>query len=186
MKIYKPNKIETIILATLLTVTLIMGGLLASRITINNAPAPATTEKSVAPKKEVPKPQKSLITLMNEFRAVNSLPALTEVPDLDASAQARANEIAACGKVCFEHDRPDGSAFETAIPAHYVGVGENLTECYGDHKDATNGWIKSPLHHDNMLGKLPGQGGADWTYVGVAESFDVAGKCKVAVMHFGR
>lgn len=142
-------------------------------------PAQAQVEKAPAPK---PAPT-SLIELMNIYRNDNSLPSLAENAALNTSAKIRATEIAECGPTCWDHDRPDGSSFDTAISDSFATVGENLSECSGDAKNIMESWKTSDLHNRNILGTLVQSG--DWTEVGLAQVTN-ADYCTVTVMHFGR
>lgn len=89
---------------------------------------------------------------------------LISLPALNASAQARAEEMAATG--VFSHDRPDGNGWWTVLQFEApCAVAENLHMCsgYEDYEvvdTAMAGWLESQSHRDTILN-------GQYAYIGV-------------------
>ena len=124
-----------------------------------------------------------VIERTNYERAQNSLPGLTESPELDVSAQIKANDI--LQRQYFEHTAPDGktvSDLVTLAGYDYVRVGENLAlGDFSDNVDLLNAWMNSPGHRANILDPKYEDIG-----VGVAYGMYQGHYSVVAVQHFGR
>ena len=124
-----------------------------------------------------------VIERTNYERAQNSLPGLTENPELDVSAQIKANDI--LQRQYFEHTAPDGktvSDLVTIAGYDYVRVGENLAlGDFSDNVDLLNAWMNSPGHRANILDPKYEDIG-----VGVAYGMYQGHYSVVAVQHFGR
>lgn len=92
-----------------------------------------------------------LISLTNEQRASESLTILSENSELDAAAQAKAQDMAAKGY--FAHVGPDGKQPWDWIAGSgydYQYAGENLAVRFIDSKDVINAWMESPTHRANI------------------------------------
>ena len=101
--------------------------------------------------------------LMNERRTGEGRTALAVRRELAESAAVRANEL----PLQASHDRPDGSAYLTAVNLSYNQIGENFAYACtpGMSEDAIaaylmEGWMNSQVHRDNILKN-------DWTDIGI-------------------
>lgn len=100
-----------------------------------------------------------VVTLTNDLRQANGLPALTMDDDLMAAAQVRAEEIAIT--LVYRHERPNGQKTKTVV--QYTGdfrYGENLgAKDYRGIEDPpaelaqiqVDAWQNSEAHFHNML-----------------------------------
>ena len=124
----------------------------ATRPTLPSTSAPSATPATQA---------EQVAALVNEERAKVGLKPLTLSAELSANAQVRAREIVSK----FDHVRPDGSAFSTAVTIAWRTVGENIA--YGQTSPAAvmQAWMNSSGHRQNILGT-----GFDTIGVGVVES----------------
>jgi hypothetical protein len=103
----------------------------------------------------------ALTTLANNDRAAEGLGALVEDLELDAVAQAKAEDMARKGY--FAHVSPEGRTpwywLDTA-KYPYTYAGENLAVDFTDSADVERAWMDSPMHRANIL---KGQ----YTHVGI-------------------
>jgi uncharacterized protein YkwD len=104
----------------------------------------------------------ALATLANQDRQSEGLTALIEDPELDAIAQAKADDMAQNGY--FAHVSPDGKTpwywlQQAGYP--YTYAGENLAVDFTDSADVEDAWMKSPAHRANILKQ-------QYTRVGIA------------------
>jgi hypothetical protein len=93
-----------------------------------------------------------IISLTNSQRAANSVGSLAENPQLDAAAQAKANDMAAKGY--FSHVGPDGKtpwAWISDAGYDYQYAGENLAVRFNDSTDVVQAWMASPTHKANIV-----------------------------------
>jgi uncharacterized protein YkwD len=118
----------------------------------NSSTAP---ESSAPPQSQQPTPPAGLddrvrqvAALVNEERAKAGLPALTLDTTLSANATVRAREIVSK----FDHTRPDGSSFSTAITIPYRRSGENIAWGQKSPEAVMNAWMGSDGHRKNILG----------------------------------
>ena len=123
-----------------------------------------------------------IIADTNAERTSRSLSALTESAQLDASAQAKADDILA--RQYFEHVAPDGTTVSMLVTDQgyaYIRIGENLAlgDFSGD-QDVVTAWMNSPEHRANML--FPEYRNIG---VGVAAGIYKGQAVVVAVQHFG-
>ncbi len=91
-----------------------------------------------------------VIELVNAERAKEGLSPLTEAPLLDVSASIRVGEI----PVLFEHDRPDGTGFETSVNIDLLGattLGENIAAGLKTAETVMEAWMNSPGHRANIM-----------------------------------
>jgi len=124
-------------------------------------------------------------TAINQARAKEGKPALTEDTSLNKTAQIRAEEIAKAGKGAWNHTRPNGQSWITTVYAtttHRV-AGENVAWCSATNVQTVDAWLASPTHHQNMMGQLNQT--RDWTVVGVGSAWDSTNQCMIFVTHFG-
>lgn len=104
----------------------------------------------------------------NRERAEAKLGPLALDPKLTAAARAHAKDMAAHGKMT--HDGSDGSSPAARVKRegyHYQNTGENVAEGYRDVEGLMRGWMQSPHHRENILGK--------YTQVGIALDRDESG-----------
>ena len=93
-----------------------------------------------------------IILLTNNDRIRAGLPRLHESAELDAAAQAHADDLAKFGY--FAHTTPDGGAVWTYVinPGYdYQAAGENLAENFAEPLSEEWAWMKSPDHRANIL-----------------------------------
>ena len=102
-----------------------------------------------------------VVTLVNQERAKQGLPALGTMSNLTAAAEIRAPELPRL----FEHTRPDGSQCFTALDeanvTGYYTAGENIAMGARTAEDVMNMWMNSSGHRRNILS-------SDFTHIGVA------------------
>lgn len=94
-----------------------------------------------------------LINLVNNQRASNGLPALSEDSALDDAARRKAADMFA--KNYWAHYAPDGQTspwgFIRAAGYNYIFAGENLAKGFTDPNSVVNAWMNSSTHRDNIL-----------------------------------
>jgi uncharacterized protein YkwD len=110
-------------------------------------------------------PGTDAVALINATRAQHHLGALHETPLLDRSAAMKAAAIRRCNN--FSHTACGTPFTRTFQQTGYfrarAAVGENLywgTGSYGSPSNALSGWLNSPPHRANLLGR--------WRDVGIA------------------
>ena len=92
-----------------------------------------------------------VVDLVNQQRAAAGLGALSTTAELNAAAQARANEIV----TLFDHSRPDGSSCFTVFGEYgvaYMAAGENIAAGQTTPESVMNSWMNSSGHRSNILG----------------------------------
>lgn len=109
---------------------------------------------------------REVIELVNAERTAQGLGELKTLPEIDAAAAVRAQELA----VSFSHTRPDGTKYRTALEAQGVSAGytgENAS--MGRHTPSMTvaGWMKSEGHRANILKP-------EYTYAGAGYCVDPA------------
>jgi len=122
-----------------------------------------------------------LITYTNDERLQNKVATLTENAQLDAAAQAKANDMAA--KSYFSHTSPDGKQpwdFISASGYNYQYAGENLAVRFVDSQDVVNAWMASPTHRANIVKPVYRQIG-----IGIAEGIYKGSTATFVVQYFG-
>lgn len=103
-----------------------------------------------------------LVAAMNRERAAYGLPPLHSNPQLALAATDRVNDM--MSKHYFEHVSPDGIDPFTWADRRgydYRQIGENLAVGYGSADAIVNGWMNSPAHRRNVLGR-------DFDEIGIA------------------
>lgn len=96
--------------------------------------------------------QGGLLNATNSARAANGMPALNLDSQLNASAQAKAQDMA--DKDYWAHVSPDGTEpwyFFTQAGYSYSKAGENLAYGFMTSQATVDGWMNSPSHRANML-----------------------------------
>ncbi len=96
--------------------------------------------------------QRQMAVLVNDVRARNGLPPLTEKNILERSSSAKAIDMAA--NEYFSHTGPDNrklSYFLDKVGYNYLSAGENLAIGFSDAEDIVSAWIKSPSHYANLI-----------------------------------
>jgi uncharacterized protein YkwD len=108
----------------------------------------------------------AVVAQTNTIRKSHDLAPLTISPRLEAAAQLHSRNMGRRG--FFRHESADGSQFWKRVQqfypqgdAAYWAVGENLIWSSPDLSvdSAMRGWMESPGHRDNILGK-------DWREIG--------------------
>lgn len=82
---------------------------------------------------------------VNEERNAAGLSSLKWDSNLESTSSVRSQECS----VSFSHTRPNGSAWYT-VNSNIQG-GENLAFGFNDAASATQAWMNSPTHRDNIL-----------------------------------
>jgi uncharacterized protein YkwD len=112
----------------------------------------------------------AIVDATNDIRGNRGLPALKVNAKLVAAAELHSNDMARRGY--FAHESADGSAFWKRVQqfypqgdASYWAVGENLIWSSPDLSvdGAMKGWMDSPGHRENILGK-------EWREIGCASA----------------
>lgn len=104
-------------------------------------PTTETTTKSYA---------QQVVDLVNVERAKEGLAALTIDENVAKAATVRANEI----QTKFEHVRPDGSGFVSALKEQgvtYRGAGENIAWGQKTPQEVVTAWMNSAGHRANIM-----------------------------------
>ncbi len=125
----------------------------------------------------------ALLSATNTQRASNGLGSLKLNSKLNASAQAKANDMVA--RDYWAHNTPDGDepwVFIDAAGYSYKKAGENLAYGFSTSDATVIGWMNSPSHRANILD-------TSYTEVGFgflnAENFTGTGQETVVVAHYG-
>jgi uncharacterized protein YkwD len=96
----------------------------------------------------------TVIEYTNKQRLEHKLPVLVANERLTASAQRKANEMAALG--LFAHTMSDGrQSWDYILDSGYIyrNAGENLAVHYVNEKVLVAAWMNSPTHRANILNK---------------------------------
>jgi uncharacterized protein YkwD len=125
-------------------------------VVVPEIPAPAETPPPVPASTVLPTPANAcgqgLIPLINQVRAENGLPPVTENPLLDSDAQQYADFIAS--RSILSHTADGRTLDMRAEAAGYTGwkaLGENLAGGYDTPEQAVTAWLASPGHHDIIM-----------------------------------
>lgn len=108
-----------------------------------------------------------VVDLVNAERAKAGLAPLTIDANVEKAANVRANEI----QTSFEHVRPNGSSFSTALreqSVNFQGAGENIAWGQKTPEEVMNAWMNSAGHRANILNK-------NFTHIGVGNLQNSAG-----------
>lgn len=93
-----------------------------------------------------------LLNSTNSARTANGAAPLNLNSRLDASAQAKANDMVA--KDYWSHNTPSGDPPWVFIDTQgyaYQKLGENLATGFNSEQDTIDGWMASPPHKENLL-----------------------------------
>ena len=93
-----------------------------------------------------------ILNYLNLYRTEVNVDNLKLDNTLTIAANIRALELAYSQK--FDHERPNGSKFHTAITeigGTWNYVGENIAGGYTSAKSVSEGWKNSPGHYSNMI-----------------------------------
>lgn len=124
-------------------------------------------------KTEILSREQNLIGMVNEQRTKQGLPALRHWKTLSDIARTHSENMAS-QTVAFGHGGFKERASQLKRTTPLSTFGENVAYSYGV-KDplttAVNGWMKSPSHRDNILGKF------EETGIGIAFATD--GTCYI-------
>jgi uncharacterized protein YkwD len=124
--------------------------------------------------------QSEIVSLTNAERAQSRVGALIENKRLNASAQAKAEHMAALGY--FAHDGPDGKKPWSWIEEagyDYRYAGENLAVRFVDSREVVVAWMASPTHRANIVKPVYQEIG-----VGVAHGMYKGSPATFVVQHF--
>lgn len=107
----------------------------------------------------------AIFTQVNQYRQSHNLPALIFDPAISAQAQAHSDVMAKSGKLSHDHfnERVDSISAQVS----YKSAAENVASNRGYARPdtiAVKGWIDSPGHHHNLIGRY------DRTGIGVAKN----------------
>jgi|GEM_PF-818789 len=94
----------------------------------------------------------SLVSMVNDARTQAGLSALTTNGQLEAAAQAKANDMFT--NQYFAHNSPQGKTpwdFIKSSGYTYVYAGENLAIGYSDSNELHDAWMNSPSHRENIM-----------------------------------
>jgi uncharacterized protein YkwD len=147
---------------------------------VTSQPNPATNQTEVAPMPEekqipaaaAPKPAPALNSLelttyklVNRYRLSRNLPPLEIDPAISAEAKAHSEEMAKVGHI--SHDGFNNRVESVAKTIVYRSAAENVAYNVGHSEPdlvAVQGWIESPGHKQNMIGRY------DLTGIGVVKN----------------
>lgn len=143
--------------------TIVVVSLVAVGVATYNTNKPAPVSPPAAVQAVTHPNVEEVFTLVNAERVKAGLSPLVDDPRLDASAEAKCEDMLA--KDYRAHIAPDGTVWSSFIKAqvgiNYRHIGENLSEYYKTSKGAVDGWMGSLEHKKNILT-------ADYTNVGYA------------------
>lgn len=108
-----------------------------------------------------------VVDLVNTERAKEGLAPLTIDPSVEKAATVRANEI----QSKFDHTRPDGSSFSSALKeqgVNYRGAGENIAWGQKTPEEVVTAWMNSAGHRANIMNK-------SYTHIGVGNTQNGSG-----------
>jgi uncharacterized protein YkwD len=100
-----------------------------------------------------------VVDLVNAERAKEGLSPLTVDTSVEKAANVRAKEI----QSNFDHTRPNGSSFSSALKeqgVNYRGAGENIAWGQRTPQEVMTAWMNSPGHRANIMNK-------SYTHIGV-------------------
>jgi hypothetical protein len=126
-----------------------------------------------------------LLGSTNAARSANRVAPLTLNSKLDASAQAKANDMAA--RDYWSHNTPDGNppwVFVDAQGYAYQKLGENLATGFDSEQATIDGWMASPPHRENLLD--PAFVDVGFGYANITDYTAVGGgPMTIIVAHYG-
>lgn len=108
-----------------------------------------------------------VVDLVNTERAKEGLAPLTIDPSVEKAATVRANEI----QSKFDHTRPNGSSFSSALKeqgVNYSGAGENIAWGQKSPEEVVTAWMNSAGHRANIMNK-------SYTHIGVGNTQNGSG-----------
>lgn len=108
-----------------------------------------------------------VVDLVNTERAKEGLAPLTIDPSVEKAATVRANEI----QSKFDHTRPNGSSFSSALKeqgVNYSGAGENIAWGQKTPEEVVTAWMNSAGHRANIMNK-------SYTHIGVGNTQNGSG-----------
>lgn len=114
------------------------------------AAAPPTASSPVTP--PAPSMAEQVLSLVNNFRSLNSLAPVRLNSQLNAAALGHSRNMAT--QDFFSHNGKDGSTFDQRIQSagyRFSTAAENIAAGHTTAFAVVNGWINSPGHRANML-----------------------------------
>lgn len=106
-------------------------------------------------------PQK-VLSLTNQYRENNGLPALKYSPLLENAAKLKAEDM--LSKHYFAHESFNGTGLDYWLKKsgyRFRVAGENLSSDFYTEEGVVNAWMRSEIHRENILDK-------DFTEIGLA------------------
>lgn len=150
---------------------------LSETIDLGGTPAGQPSSLAVGPLSAA-----GIIAASNMERSKSSLKPLAESAQLDASAQAKANDMLA--RQYFEHESPDGRSVDDLAADQkyaYLKIGENLALGLFENDAAlVSEWMASPGHRANIM-----DGGYAEIGIGIAHGIYQGRSAYLVVQHFG-
>ncbi len=113
----------------------------------SSSKAPASSKVSSNPPTSGSSRAEQILTLVNQERAKAGVSPLQLDSTLSANATVRAKEIVSK----FDHTRPDGSKFQTAVTIPWRTVGENIAWGQKTPQAVMSDWMGSSGHRANIL-----------------------------------
>lgn len=117
--------------------------------------------------------ESAFLSIINDYRAANSLGPLTLSPTLTVASELHSQDMA--DQNYFSHYSLDGrSPFDRMVDAGYdypTCMGENIAAGYVTAADVFVGWKNSPGHDANMLY-------SDFVTIGIGRAYNVASTYK--------
>jgi hypothetical protein len=127
-----------------------------------------------------------LLNSTNTARANNGVTTLKLDSRLDASAQAKANDMVT--KDYWSHNTPSGDPPWVFIDAQgyaYQKLGENLATGFNNEQATIDGWMASPSHRENLLD--PAFADVGFGYANITNYTAAGGgPMTVIVAHYGK
>lgn len=104
-----------------------------------------------------------VLKIVNQNRMASGLAPLSATAKLQKAADTRANELSAL----FDHNRPDGRQYHTALTdlsIAYNRSGENIAAGQNTAESVMTAWMKSQGHKDNIMSTGYKHMGAGYQY----------------------
>lgn len=131
---------------------------LAAALALVSAAPPQTPTEAPPTARDADGPSEvaaNLLKAHNRERSVKKLLPLSLDPKLTAAAKVQADDMAGHGKM--SHEGSDGSTPFDRIKTQkyrFQAAGENVSEGQKSVEAVMKGWMNSPHHRDNILGKF--------------------------------
>lgn len=160
---------------TLFSLTVLIGSLGFAGFMLAMTTPPATDTVIAKPVVQ----DRPLLELINELRTEQGTHTLISSPELNKSAQEKADDMAT--RHYYDHESPDGVRGVDIIPQYLptaIRGSENLMICgKNTNTGAFDAWLNSPSHYQGMIDPTV-------TLYGEGQAWDDEKKCTVYVTHF--